>query len=216
MLGLLGSHRVGKSTLAKAFAMKTGALNIEMNISKIQKEIGYDSSNQSYDFDTRMIIQEHVLKRLEEIYAEYQGEDAVCDRTPLDLVGYTMLAVSDSLSEAQGERLLRYIEDCITLTNKVFTAIVLVQPGIPLSEAVTSAKSNLGLMEKLNLIYLGLITDERTTVPHFYIPKDMTNLDHRLKACDLALAKAKRKLSRNTSHRSDRIGGIEFSTATYQ
>ena len=58
MLGLLGSHRVGKSTLAKAFSESSGALNVQMNIGALQKELGYESSNQSYDFDTRMEIQE--------------------------------------------------------------------------------------------------------------------------------------------------------------
>lgn len=215
MLGLLGSHRVGKTTLAKAFALETGSPYLDMCVSEFQAEIGYDSSNQSYDFDTRMTIQEHLLKRFKESYAKHSDLDVVCDRTPLDLIGYTMLAVSDTLSEAQGERLLRYVEDCITLTNKVFTAIVLVQPGIPLSTASTSAKSSLALMEKLNLIYLGLITDERMVAPHFYIPRTMTDLAHRLKACELAIVKAHKK--RGTLPKSSYgVGGVEFATATFQ
>lgn len=214
MLGLLGSHRVGKSTLAKAFSESSGALNIQMNIGALQKELGYESSNQSYDFDTRMEIQEYLLKRFSEIYTSFKGMGAVCDRTPLDLIGYTMLAVDDSLSDAQSDRLMRYVEDCINLTNEHFTAIVLLQPGVPLSTADTSAKSCPALMEKLNMIYLGAITDERTIVPHFYIPRSMTSLEQRLRACELALKRALEKKPKLSF--VPKLGGVEFATAVRQ
>lgn len=214
MLGLLGSHRVGKSTLAKAFSESSGALNVKMDVGALQRELGYDSSNQSYDFDTRMKIQEHLLKRFGEIYTSFKGMSAVCDRTPLDLIGYTMLAVNDTLTDAQSERLMRYVDDCINMTNEHFTALVLLQPGIPLSTAETSAKSCPALMEKLNMIYLGVITDERTVVPHFYIPRSMVSLNHRLRACEIALKKAMEKRPKLSF--IPKLGGVEFATSTRQ
>lgn len=214
MLGLLGSHRVGKSTLAKAFSESSGALNVKMDVGALQKELDYDSSNQSYDFDTRMEIQEHLLKRFGEIYASFKGMAAVCDRTPLDLIGYTMLAVNDALTDAQSERLMRYVDDCINMTNEHFTALVLLQPGVPLKDAETSAKSCPALMEKLNLIYLGVITDERTVVPHFYIPRSMVSLNQRLRACELALKRAMEKKPKVSF--IPKLGGVEFATAVLQ
>ena len=217
ILGLIGSHRTGKTTLAESFAKKTGATVVKMSIGSLQKELGFDSSNQSYDFDTRMEIQEHLLRRFEEIYMAVKGVDAVADRTPLDLIGYTMLAVKDDLSEAQSDRLEKYVQDCINLTNEFFSALVLLQPGIPLSTAATSAKSCRAMMEKLNFIYLGTITDERNIVPHFYIPRALTDIECRVKACELAIKKAfermKKKPLRSAVHT---IGGVEFATATRQ
>lgn len=216
ILGLIGSHRTGKTTLAEAYAEKTGATIVKMDVGGLQRKLGFDSSNQSYDFDTRMDIQERLLFCFEEIYKSVSGEDAVVDRTPLDLIGYTMLAVKDDLSEAQSDRLNKYVQDCINLTNEHFTALVLVQPGIPLTTAVTSAKSCTALMEKLNLIYLGTITDERTVTPHFYIPRAMIKLEHRVKACELAMKKATERLRLTKRPVPMTLGGVEFSTVTRQ
>lgn len=216
ILGLIGSHRTGKTTLAEAFAHKSGATIIKMNIGSLQKELGYESSNQSYDFDTRMDIQEHLLRRFDEIYTAVKGLEAVADRTPLDLIGYTMLAVKDDLSEAQSDRLEKYVVDCINLTNEFFSALVLLQPGIPLTTADTSAKSCKALMEKLNFIYLGTITDERNIVPHFYIPRSMTDIDCRVKACELAIKKAFERMKKKPKTAIRTLGGVEFATATRQ
>lgn len=217
ILGLIGSHRTGKTTLAEAYAHKTGATIIKMNIGSLQKELGYESSNQSYDFDTRMDIQEHLLRRFDEIYTAVKGLEAVADRTPLDLIGYTMLAVKDDLSEAQSDRLEKYVVDCINLTNEFFSALVLLQPGIPLTTADTSAKPCKALMEKLNFIYLGTITDERNIVPHFYIPRSMTDIDCRVKACELAIKKAFERMKKKKPKAAVRtLGGVEFATATRQ
>lgn len=216
MLGLVGAHRTGKTTLAEAHSLKSGATLVKMNIGALQKELGFDSSNQTYDFDTRMTIQEHLLQRFDEIYQSVKGLDVVCDRTPLDLIGYAMLAVTDDLSEAQSDRLTQYVTDCVNLTNEHFTALVLVQPGIPIIDSETSAKPVLALMEKLNTIYLGTFSDERLIVPHFYIPRSMTDLSLRLKACELSIKKAlERKRPRKPSSIAT-IGGVEFATSVRQ
>lgn len=216
MLGLVGAHRTGKTTLAEAYAKKSGATLVKMEIGTLQKELGYDSSNQSYDFDTRMTIQEHLLRRFDEIYSSIKGLDAVCDRTPLDLIGYAMLAVTDDLSDAQGARLTQYVTDCVNLTNERFTSLVLLQPGVPLTSSDTSAKSVLALMEKLNLIYLGTFSDERLIVPHFYIPRAMLDINLRIKACELGIKKSLERKRANKTREIRTLGGVEFSTSVRQ
>lgn len=216
MLGLVGAHRTGKTTLAEAYAKKSGATLVKMEISTLQKELGYDSSNQSYDFDTRMTIQEHLLQRFDEIYSSIKGLDAVCDRTPLDLIGYAMLAVTDDLSDAQSARLTQYVTDCVNLANERFTSLVLLQPGVPLTSSDTSAKSVLALMEKLNLIYLGAFSDERLIVPHFYIPRAMLDINSRIKACELGVKKSLERKRVNKTREIRTLGGVEFSTSIRQ
>lgn len=215
-LGLVGSHRTGKTTLAQAYAEKTGAMLVTMNVGALQKELGYDSSNQSYDFDTRMAIQEHLLQRFDEIYEAIKGLNIVCDRTPLDLIGYTMLAVNDDLSEAQSERLTKYVTDCINLTNERFTTLVTLQPGIPLTESDTSAKPVKALMEKLNLIYLGATKDDQLIVPSFHLPRTMTKLDSRVKACELCVSKSMERKRLSNLKKNRKLGGVEFATHVRQ
>lgn len=216
MLGLVGAHRTGKTTLAETYAKKSGATFVQMNVGALQREIGYDSSNQSYDFDTRMKIQEHLLQRFDEIYSSVKSLNAVCDRTPLDLIGYAMLAVNDRLSEAQSARLIQFVTDCINLANERFTAFVLLQPGLPITQSETSAKSIMALIEKLNTIYLGAFSDERLIVPHFYIPRLMVNLDTRVKACERAIKTALERRRTNKLREIRTLGGVEFATTIRQ
>ncbi|WP_151708854.1 hypothetical protein [Acinetobacter brisouii] len=217
MLGLVGAHRTGKTTLAEVFSQKTGALLVKMDISSIQRELGYDSANQSYDFDTRMTIQEALLQRFNAIYATHKGKDAVCDRTPLDLIGYTLGVVDDTLTPEQSNRVQRYISQCIDSANCNFASIVLVQPGIKIVESEKSAKSIAAYIEKLNMIYLGVLCDERLKIQRNYLPKWMTDLDRRVKACELSLGRAlTRKASAPQKETTSKMDGIEFLTATRQ
>ena len=89
MLGLSGSHRVGKTTLAKLYAEKHGFAFVQTSVSAIFKELGLDPA-QTYDFATRLTVQEEILKRLDKTFAEHAGQAAITDRTPLDFLAYTM------------------------------------------------------------------------------------------------------------------------------
>lgn len=46
IFALCGSHRTGKTTLAQEFARVSGAKFIPMSITRLQKEIGFNSANQ--------------------------------------------------------------------------------------------------------------------------------------------------------------------------
>lgn len=212
MLGIVGSHRTGKTTLAEAYAEKSGATLVKMGVSELQREIGYDSSVQSYDFETRMEIQEYLLRRFSDIYQSIQGLNAVCDRTPLDLIGYAMLSLPSTLSDDEGERLAKYVRDCINLTNECCSTLILLQPDVPLTACATSARPCVAIMEKLNLIYIGLANDDRIIIPSFCIPRGMTKIEKRLAACTLAVRKSMecKKQVCNTVH------GVEISTLTRQ
>ena len=181
--GLLGAHRVGKSTLAYEYALKHNYQYHPISISKLQAEIGFDSNNQSYDFDDRIKIQDHVLKRLAENLEaiDNKGEYIITDRCPLDLIGYTMIHVTEHVTEEQSEWLLQYIQKCIDLTNKHYYRVVLIQPGIPLvTENTTSAVARMGIIEHLNLIYLGISTDPRLRIKPTVFDRTLTDLKERL------------------------------------
>ncbi|MEZ6841369.1 hypothetical protein ABVN80_14965 [Acinetobacter baumannii] len=82
-----------------------------------------------------MKIQEHMIARLEDLYVEhFMGESklepVITDRTPIDLMMYTLAAVTDGLSDEQSQRLEAYLNKCFEVQNKYFTGVMLVQPGI--------------------------------------------------------------------------------------
>lgn len=192
MIGLVGAHRVGKSTLAKHIADRTGRKYVPVSISEMHKKYGYDSSRQDYPFETRMVIQEHLLQEfatrliiMPSMYriiapTEYEEPKLVFDRTPIDLIGYTLIHVNDQLTDDQSQWLLKYIDRCIKLTNDHFDCVMLVQPGIPLvTENTTSAKASAGIIEHLNAIYTSYMIDPRVKSHTAILPREVLDLDDR-------------------------------------
>lgn len=202
MIGLLGAHRVGKSTLALTAAATFNLKYVPVSISKMQEKHGFDSSDQSYPFGKRMIIQEHLYHDFERLLhttsagarfvqsvhkaalslnkEEPKITEYIFDRTPLDLIGYTLIHAGDQLTERQSKWLLDYIQRCIDLTNKYFKSIVQIQPGIPLVSAETSAKASLGMMEHLNAIYMAYLLDPRIRIRRDLMPREITDMVDRL------------------------------------
>ena len=199
MIGLLGAHRVGKSTLALTAAAAFNLKYIPVSISKMQEKHGFDSSNQSYSFEDRMMIQEHIYYEFQSLLSATAAgahfvqtanvrltrdvpkvNGIIFDRTPLDLIGYTLIHVGDQLTENQSTWLLNYINGCIDLTNKYFTSVIQIQPGIPLVSADTSAKASLGMIEHLNAIYMAYLLDPRVRIKRDLMPREITDLEDRL------------------------------------
>lgn len=189
MIGLLGAHRTGKTSLAKQYAEKHGIAFIETSVSAIFKELGYDPAG-TFDFATRLTIQEAILERLDKMYGGVVGQ-AICDRTPIDLMAYTAAeAVGESVTPADQTRFARYVQRCFEMTNKRFSTIILVQPGIPLVMAEGKAALNEAYIEHLNSLMLGLSVDQRVRVPHFYIPRQLIAMEDRLAALENAVGRA--------------------------
>jgi hypothetical protein len=187
MIGIVGPHRCGKSTLARAYADKNGATFVETSVSAMFKDMGYSPSG-TFDFATRLTIQEEILKRIDVVYAGVKpGSFAITDRTPLDLLGYTMAeAAGDAVPAALQDRFEQYVTDCFDVLNKRFSMVVLVQPGIPLVEAEGKAALNRAYIEHLSAIMFGLMMGERTKCARFYIRRLMLDLDERVAALESA------------------------------
>jgi hypothetical protein len=194
LLGLIGAHRVGKTTLARAYAERRKMEFVETSVSAIFKELGFDPAV-TYDFSTRLTIQEEILMRLERVYSKCNKMTfAITDRTPLDMLAYTMAeAIGDSVSERDQERFRKYAQNCIDVTNRRFSIVCLVQPGIPVIAAEGKAALNEAYIEHLNSLILGLSVDERVKTSHFYIPRHMTDMDDRIVALDFTIGLVKKR-----------------------
>ena len=185
MIGLLGAHRTGKSTLCQALlsAGRGSFWEKEISISKMQKDMGYDSSNQSYDWETRKSIQSGLLdaffKKLhEETIIRAVVANLITERTPLDLIGYLVMNAPENPTAEDLEWIDNYIANCIALTNASYSKVFLLQPGIEYVECATSAKED--SMDILNAIYLKTLLDPRLTVDRVIVPQEMTDLTERV------------------------------------
>ena len=190
MIGLCGGHRTGKTTLARAYAEAHQAIFVQTSVSAIIRAIGFDPSCTDYDFATRLTIQEGVLAGLEAVYdCVPAGLPAVADRTPIDLLGYTMAeAIGDRVPQDQQERFARYVQDCFNLCNSRFSTVILLQPGIPLVAGCDGkGAANPAFIEHLNSLMLGLTVDPRMKTSHFYIPRSYLSIEDRLSAMEGAV-----------------------------
>jgi hypothetical protein len=187
MIGLCGAHRTGKTTLAKAYALKSGSTFLETSVSAINRELGFDLTRE-HTFAERLDHQEKILQRIDRIYGEHVGEDVITDRTPLDMISYTMAeAINNRVADEDQERFARYVRNCIDVTNRRFGILMLVQPGIPIVDEEGKAAANAAYIEHLNSIILGFTVDERIRPIHFYIPRKMTGLKERIEAIEYAV-----------------------------
>ena len=189
MIGLLGAHRVGKSTLCQGLlqAGRGRYWEVPVSISQMQKYLGFDSSNQSYDWDTRKAIQLGLFAQFKELLWEHQHSTKIrtadvrmdiSERTPLDLVGYLVINAPENLTAEDLAWIEDYKTNCINLTNEYYSKVFLVQPGIPYVECETSAKED--TIDKLNSVYLSMMLDSRLTVDRVVMDTEMTDLTQRI------------------------------------
>lgn len=193
MLGLCGSHRTGKTTLAKRYAEKNGLEFVETSASAVFKEMGLDPAK-TYDFATRLTVQEAILTAFDKVYAKHVSKLTITDRTPLDLMAYTLAeATGEAVRSEDQARLSAYIEKCFDVVNKRFLALIVIQPGIQLVQAEGKGAMNSAFIEHLNSLVLGLSVDERVKTAHFYLPRHMVDLEERVSAVDFAFGRARKR-----------------------
>lgn len=176
-VGLCGAHRTGKTTLAVELARLTGKQFVRTRVSEVFKECGLHPA-QPMDFDTRLKVQYRILEACE---SDWQNADGafITDRTPVDLMAYT-------LGDVQGETQVnesefdRYLESCFAAANRFFDTLVIIQPGIPLEQAEGKAALNKAYIEHINSLIIGLCHDERLRSRVISINRNLVELSARI------------------------------------
>ena len=195
MLGLCGAHRTGKTSLAKLYADKHGIKFVETSVSSIWRELGYDPA-MTYDFETRLMVQEEILNRIDAKLAEHAGTEFITDRTPLDMAAYTLAdAIGDRVPDSCQQRLKNYVQACFDSTNRRFGVVCLIQPGIPIKFEEGKAALNEAYIEHLNSLIFGLTVDERLLCHHYYMPRLVVDMDRRMDALASALSRSKERVN---------------------
>lgn len=127
MFGFTGAARSGKTTLAKRVSEEIAIPYFDAATTQAAKEAGFNAVG-NLPIGERMELQEFLLKT----YLK-RVEDAprpfITDRTPLDMIAYTMAEVSmHGTTLEQGKRIHKYYEDCLKAVNNLFHLIIIVRP----------------------------------------------------------------------------------------
>jgi hypothetical protein len=177
-IGLCGSHRTGKTTLAEEISQRTGIPFVKTSTTGVFREHGLDPSR-PMEFHRRLWIQHKILDAAEKAWNSGHRQ-FITDRTPLDMAAYTLADIQGS-TEVDFGGLEGYLDRCIGVTNTFFQILVLVQPGIPLVYETGKAALNEGYLEHLNFLILGLCNDDRIKSTFLSLPRDVTDREARVK-----------------------------------
>ncbi len=177
-IGICGSHRTGKTTLAATIAKQTGITFVKTSTSQVFAQHGLHPS-QPLDFKTRLWIQHRIIEAAVPVWQAEKGA-FITDRTPIDFMAYT-LADIQGITAIDFAELEAYLHKCFTVTNKIFTKLAILQPAIPLIHEEGKAALNKAYIEHLNILNQGLGTDERLKCQVVIIKRDITDITARMK-----------------------------------
>jgi hypothetical protein len=180
MIGLAGAHRTGKTSLARESTRALGLPFAETSISDVFFALGMDPA-EPMDFKTRFMVQSVILKTCIEKWSGYKGA-FLSDRTPIDMLAYTMADIQGKTLDKTGEHLMaKYFADCINATNRHFGSILLVQPGIPIVPAPGKAALSRGYIEHLNTVIAGLLVRKDINTQVSFIRRETLDMQSRVK-----------------------------------
>lgn len=187
-IGLTGAHRAGKSRLAKEFSeLRKQFAFLQTSASQVFKDMGLNPAVE-YPFDVRMDIQEKILEVTASQYRAMLGQSFIADRTPIDMLAYTLAEVRpENLTPELNARLEKYAANCINLTNEIFAILVIVQPGIPVVAEEGKASLTPMYVEHIAHLIMGITASESVHAAHFFIPRRMLAMEKRIKCIEAAV-----------------------------
>lgn len=184
-IGLSGSHRTGKTTLALGIAQKKNIAFIKTDTHAVFKQQGLHPAA-PMDFNTRLEIQHQVLEAAVQAW-QVETNDFITDRTPLDFIAYTLADIQGTTA-VDFSAVTTYITRCFEVTNQFFNLLVVLQPAIPLVDEPGKAALNPAYMEHLNMIIQGLCHHDYLLCPAIILKKDIIHLEERIAAVVAALS----------------------------
>ena len=164
IIGLVGTHRTGKTTLAKSWAKENDVPFVEISVSKvIQEETGGDCSQIS-SMDMRLKAQRKLVDVCDQKFLR-RRDLFITDRTPIDVAAYTLAEVrQNDMTPAQQKEVKLIVEDCIDITNAAFAELILLQPDIPYVVEPGKPPLNTAYQDLVHYLCMGLMMDSRLEV----------------------------------------------------
>ncbi len=177
-LGICGSHRTGKTTLAMALSEVLKIPFIPIEASSVFLQYGFHPSAKM-DLRNRLFIQQKILEMAEDIWFQVDKPSFISDRTPLDMAAYLLADVCNGdLDDHTQNEIMAYLGECDRITKKYFNKLVFVPIAIPIVQAEYKAAINLPLMYELQSLILGRLCELEVTYQK--VPKDCLKLGDRV------------------------------------
>ena len=149
-----------------------------------------------YPFAERLKLQDLILDNAIEEWASVAHHTFVSDRTPLDMLAYTMADIQrKTLTVVERAEFKLYMDRCFKVTNWYFSVLVVHQPGIPYVDDPTKGPPCMGYIEHINTLITGLVADRRCHAERSIIPREVLDLERRVGAVNSALRRAVTKFS---------------------
>lgn len=182
-IGIVGAHRVGKTTLAENLSKTLDIPFVKTNVSKIFERFGVDPSR-PIPFKERLNIQNEILADWEK--RVFGLTHFIVDRTPVDFAGYLMLEYNTSTAVNTNEmtllQALRYKTLCGLSHKDNIDMTIQVHPGIPVEKAEWKGNTDPMLIHSLDFLITGLAASpsfKRPDADFFSVPRNMIDLDKR-------------------------------------
>ncbi len=180
--GLVGAHRVGKTTLAHHMTQATDCSLLLTDVGSVWDAHGLDPS-EPIPFGQRIAIQNDILDHCE---ALWYGEvnHFFTDRTPIDMMAYTMADIAGhmALTERELQQFRAYQARCFRSTHRFFGTLFLIQPGIKLADPGDKpcARMDMAYMEHLNTLMNGLMYSTACKTSSYVMPRSKVDLKARV------------------------------------
>lgn len=145
MFAMSGTHRSGKSSLAKAVAAKLDIPYIDADVASVFTEIGI-SPKAALPFTERLGVQKEILRHMEVKLglARTSAHNGVfiTDRSPYDVLGYTMADIQrDTLDDDMRLEIVRQVQQARRIVTANLLGVITV-PSFPNPpESPTSAQA---------------------------------------------------------------------------
>lgn len=179
-IGLAGSHRVGKSTLARLIACEMDLPYIPVSVSSAPVwEKSRISPADNITFAERVATQYGVLEH----GMQCINAPGVYDRTFLDFVAYLYSNIDSTCSDLFAVEVDKFVEKCVFEMDR-FDKIIIVQPGIPVeADDIKKGKTFLSMpyMDAMNNHVIATAVKYIDPSKAFIIPQGMININTRLK-----------------------------------
>ncbi|ULA65057.1 MAG: Shikimate kinase [Nitrospira sp.] len=176
-IGICGAHRVGKTTLALAASQAANIPFLKTHTSQVFAKHGLDPAK-PLPFQTRLSIQQDILTAGETVWNQAAGP-FITDRTPLDMAAYTLADIQGA-TEVNSPALLAYLQHCIDKTNRFFSTLIIVPPGIPLIDEPGKAALQEAYITHIHTLIVGLCHDPQISAKVFQMDRAILSLDNRV------------------------------------
>lgn len=185
-IGLCGTHRVGKSTLAEAWSKSSGVEYVPFSTAAVTKAVSGGYCDAIDGIERRLMVQQALVDECHRQFM-YRRTAFITDRSPIDVAAYTMAdMMQGEMSADQQAQAMQIVTSCIDICNFAFEGMVLIfpSPKIPFKAEVGKPKPNIPYQWHIHYLIHGMLNDPRLECSFWFMDSSVSALKRRVSALD--------------------------------